>query len=497
MFTFSHAHLVSQLTALQQTLQAQPAGQALARSLALWLTRLTNTAPTLLLLGNYNAGKSTLINVLIGKAVAPTADIPLTDRLTDYRWQGLCLRDTPGLNAPIAHEAVTEAALDNANLILMVVRSGDVDEANLYQQIARLLRRGCALFIVLNGDSSEPALLASWQQRLCQHLVALENEGVDPAHLTATRIIPLNLQTAWYGREQGEPLLSASGYPLLSTALTQWAQTALTDAPWRRPLLDEICSGLQLLMQSAPLDPRMQTVLEERQHWQRVELRLQQQGRCWVTARLIRLRPQLCKALQLHDATAFIAAEMGVLCDELHAWLSVQQPHLQWPALHPVITALPDPQPDEPAADLIDDAIGLAIPLLQSTLFKVGVKINPFINLLLGAAEIYRSHYQQEQQIQRLRENALLEQQRVTLLMQQLETTLTEALNTAISTALHPVRVRVEQQQAELCHQQSMQAEQQQVWRYWQQELQSLLGHASDHLVTKMNTISDPIITSC
>ncbi|WP_279487115.1 GTPase [Aeromonas veronii] len=214
------AQLQQRLIALQQTLQATPAGMPLARTLASWLTRLHDQPATLLLLGNYNAGKSTLVNVLSGEALAPTGDIPLTDRVIDYPWQGLCLRDTPGLNAPIPHQAVTEAALASADLVVVVVRSGDVDEACFYRQLATLLQRGNPMLIVLNGDSSEPALLACWQQQLCRHLLALEQEGIPPAQLAAIPVIPLNLETAWQARQQGGPPAGRQRLPTAGKHLT-------------------------------------------------------------------------------------------------------------------------------------------------------------------------------------------------------------------------------------------------------------------------------------
>lgn len=51
--------------------------------------------------GIYNAGKSTLINALLGEEVAPTGDIPLTSTVGAYRWNNHTILDTPGVDAPL------------------------------------------------------------------------------------------------------------------------------------------------------------------------------------------------------------------------------------------------------------------------------------------------------------------------------------------------------------------------------------------------------------
>lgn len=71
--------------------------------------------------GIYNAGKSTLINALVGQEVAPTGDIPLTDKVSSYRWNNHTILDTPGVDAPLAHEEVTKAQMMTADAIIFVV----------------------------------------------------------------------------------------------------------------------------------------------------------------------------------------------------------------------------------------------------------------------------------------------------------------------------------------------------------------------------------------
>jgi tRNA U34 5-carboxymethylaminomethyl modifying GTPase MnmE/TrmE len=61
------------------------------------------------LYGTYNAGKSTLVNVLLGKNEAVVGEIPTTDKVDEFNWNGYKLLDSPGVNAPIEHEEIVTA----------------------------------------------------------------------------------------------------------------------------------------------------------------------------------------------------------------------------------------------------------------------------------------------------------------------------------------------------------------------------------------------------
>ena len=78
-----------------------------------------NKTLQIMLYGAYNAGKSSLINLLMAENVAPVDDIPKTDSVNEYSWQGYRLIDTPGVNAPIKHEKITDNQLkkNKCNLV--------------------------------------------------------------------------------------------------------------------------------------------------------------------------------------------------------------------------------------------------------------------------------------------------------------------------------------------------------------------------------------------
>ena len=110
--------------------------------------------PRIMVFGTYNAGKSTLINALVGEEVARVADHPETDRVTSYPWRGFLLDDTPGIDAPIEHEQVTRKHLDASDAVLFVLATdGTLEEQRSYDEIVGLVRAGKPTRVILNNKS--------------------------------------------------------------------------------------------------------------------------------------------------------------------------------------------------------------------------------------------------------------------------------------------------------------------------------------------------------
>lgn len=96
----------------------------------------------------------------------------------------MILLDTP-VNAPIEHEQVTSKRINDVDLVLFVIRSGDIDEIGIYRRIAEMLQQQKQIFIVLNPDSSQKELIAAWQSSLCANLITqLEFAGVPEDRIT-------------------------------------------------------------------------------------------------------------------------------------------------------------------------------------------------------------------------------------------------------------------------------------------------------------------------
>ena len=79
--------------------------------------------PKVMVYGIYNSGKSTLINALMKQEVAEMADRPMTDQISEFDRGEYVLVDSPGIDAPIQHEMVTEEFLNKCHIILFVISS--------------------------------------------------------------------------------------------------------------------------------------------------------------------------------------------------------------------------------------------------------------------------------------------------------------------------------------------------------------------------------------
>lgn len=75
----------------------------------------------LVVVGEFNAGKSAFINALAGERLQEEGVTPTTARVTPVRWEDILIVDTPGTNAVIReHEQITAEYVPRADLVLFV-----------------------------------------------------------------------------------------------------------------------------------------------------------------------------------------------------------------------------------------------------------------------------------------------------------------------------------------------------------------------------------------
>jgi len=112
--------------------------------------------PTLMVYGTYNSGKSTLINAIFGvEEMAKTGDIPETSQVHAYDYHGYTIYDTPGINAPIQHEQVTEEHLKKCEIVLFVIsNAGSFEEEYVYKKICDIVKMRKPLLIVMNNKTN-------------------------------------------------------------------------------------------------------------------------------------------------------------------------------------------------------------------------------------------------------------------------------------------------------------------------------------------------------
>ena len=107
--------------------------------------------PKVMVYGIYNSGKSTLINSLCKEEVAEMADRPTTDKISEYDRGDYYLIDSPGVDAPIEHELVTEEYLNKCHVILFVISSkGIFEDRENYKKLENLIAKDIPFIIVLN-----------------------------------------------------------------------------------------------------------------------------------------------------------------------------------------------------------------------------------------------------------------------------------------------------------------------------------------------------------
>lgn len=113
--------------------------------------KLEQSHPSLMLYGVYNAGKSSLLNAILGESRAKVGDVPETREVTTYDWKDYQLVDTPGINGPLLDEVIAKEEIQKHDLILFVIDDSDsFDDALVASEIFRICELGKPLLIVLN-----------------------------------------------------------------------------------------------------------------------------------------------------------------------------------------------------------------------------------------------------------------------------------------------------------------------------------------------------------
>lgn len=113
---------------------------------------------TVALIGQYSAGKSTIISALTGnKSIKINADIA-TDKTTDYAWNNVLLTDTPGLWTDRKdHDDITYKKIKESDLLIYCLTSDLFDDIILenFKKIAFEEKQKNKMMVVINKMSME------------------------------------------------------------------------------------------------------------------------------------------------------------------------------------------------------------------------------------------------------------------------------------------------------------------------------------------------------
>ncbi len=114
---------------------------------------------TIAFVGQYNAGKSTILRVLTGREDIVIDSDVCTDTVTAYDWNGVRLLDTPGVHAGRPdHDEKTYAAIDRADLLVFVVTNELFDDTigHHFRELAFNRQHARRMLLVVNKMGQDP-----------------------------------------------------------------------------------------------------------------------------------------------------------------------------------------------------------------------------------------------------------------------------------------------------------------------------------------------------
>jgi GTPase SAR1 family protein len=245
------SHILDELEAF---LLARPESSIQQQAVELKQKLETITGRTLLSLafiGQFSAGKSTIISALTGnQAIQISADVA-TDSVAAYTWSGVELWDTPGLYANrIDHDEKAQKALLESDLVVYCLTTNLFDEvtAKDFRQLA--FERGFAgkIFLVINKLSMEDV---EDTDQYINNLIESINRTLAPHELSQFPHAFIDAQDYRDGITTGdEQLVSFSRFAGFTDGLNRWSKSqgllARLDPPIRLGLnaIDQTLASL-------------------------------------------------------------------------------------------------------------------------------------------------------------------------------------------------------------------------------------------------------------
>jgi GTPase SAR1 family protein len=208
--------------AVRSTFEA--AAHPRCRELAGTLPEEVNPVISLAFIGQYNAGKSSLIRALTGTTDVVVDANVATDHVVEVAWQGLRLIDTPGVQAGRpAHDHITETAIASADLLVFVVTAElfDATIADYFREVVLDRGRGGECLLVVNKSSQDAGTRETKLAAIAEVLDPLSPDDVPTIFTDA-------LSREWADQsddeEERRELLEESGFFELATRIDEFAR---------------------------------------------------------------------------------------------------------------------------------------------------------------------------------------------------------------------------------------------------------------------------------
>lgn len=196
------------------------------RELAGALPEAVNPVLSLAFIGQYNAGKSSLIRALTGTTDVVVDANVATDHVVEVPWQGLRLIDTPGVQAGRPeHDHITETAIASADLLVFVVTAElfDATIADYFREVVLDRGRGGECLLVVNKSSQDAGARETKLAAIAEVLDPLSPDDVPTIFTDA-------LSREWAEQSDDEDerreLLEESGFVELATSIDDFARAS-------------------------------------------------------------------------------------------------------------------------------------------------------------------------------------------------------------------------------------------------------------------------------
>lgn len=218
----SEIHIVSGILADGIPLLTQHLGERAVQELADFVAqRVADATPTVMVFGIYNAGKSTLLNALMGEERAVASDRPETSVVTSYEWNGFQLLDTPGIDAPAEHERISREQLNASDIVLFILSTnGSFDEKAIYDEILNIVIAGKPVMVIVNNKDGYTEADADYRAIHDKIVSNLDAAGQARNLNNLSQRVPVrlvNAKLALKGRlGSNDTLIAASGLPSLA-----------------------------------------------------------------------------------------------------------------------------------------------------------------------------------------------------------------------------------------------------------------------------------------